>query len=667
MSKDPLFEPITIHGLEIRNRIFMPAMHLNMAKNYFVTDRIVAFYDERAKGGAGFITVGFATVDEYSGPPGHIGAHKDEFIKGLSELASAIKRHGARAAVQLNHAGRYNLSVFLNGRQPVAPSPIPSRLTKETPREMTLEEIRTTITSFANAARRVREAGFDAVEILSGTGYLISEFLSPLTNQRQDEYGGSLENRMRFGIEVVQAVRRTVGSDFPILVRVNGNDMMPGGITRQELTEYVGRLIKAGANAINVNVGWHEARVPQIVAEVPRGAYAYLARYFKEIFHVPVISGHRINDPHIARELIGNHLCDMVAMGRALIADPFLPEKAKDGREHEIIHCVGCAQGCFDNLFKMRSVECLCNPRAGYERERVIERVLKPKKVMIIGGGAAGMSAAIASHDRGHSVTIYEKSSRLGGQLLLAGAPPGREEFLQLASDLVEQVSLRGISVILNRTVTEDILKREKPDVVILATGAEPSKLPIPGIDNEKVLHAWEVLGGKRWTGKRVVIIGGGAVGIETALYLAEKGTIDAASLKFLLIHQVKDTELILQMATRGTKDITIVEMLPEIGKDIGLSTRWCLMQDIQMHGVRVVTSAKVIEINAQGVIVETPEGRKVLEADTIVVATGSKPCRDLEEVLKKLEIPYHVVGDALKIGKAFDAIHEGSKVGMAI
>lgn len=667
MGKDPLFEPITIHNMEVKNRILMPAMHLNMAKHYVVTDRLVAFYEERARGGAGLITVGFATVDEYSGPPGHIGAHRDEFIEGLSRLASVINKHGARSAVQLNHAGRYNLSAFLGGKQPVAPSAIASRLTKETPREMTIEEIKATIARFADAARRVREAGFDAVEILSGTGYLISEFLSPLTNQRTDEYGGSPENRMRFGIEVIEAVRKAVGDDFPILVRVNGNDMMPNGISRDDLTEYVKRLIGAGANAINVNVGWHEARVPQIVSEVPRGAYAYLARYFKELFPVPVISGHRINDPHTARELIGNHLCDMVAMGRALIADPFLPEKARSGREHEIIHCIACAQGCFDNLFKMKSVECLCNPRAGYEQERNIEKAAQPKKVLVAGGGAGGMMAAIAAHDRGHSVTLYEKSSRLGGQLLLAGAPPGREEFLQLASDLVKQVSLRRIPVVLNTEVTKDILAKEKPDVVLLASGAKPADLPIPGIDGDNVVNAWDVLAGRTWTGKRVIIIGGGAVGIETALYLAEKGTIDGDTLKFLLTHQAKDTELIMQMAVRGTKEITIVEMLPEIGKDIGLSTRWCFMQDLQTHGVKVITSAKVTEVTARGVSIECPEGQRTLEADTVVIATGSKPCRELEASLQELGIPYHVIGDAAKIGKAFDAIHQGYEVGRQI
>ncbi len=667
MSRDPLFEPITINKLEIENRIVMPAMHLNMAKNFQVTDNLIAFYEERARGGAGFITVGFATVDEFSGSPGNIGAHRDEFIPGLSRLAKAIKTNGSRACIQLNHAGRYNISAFLGGQKPVAPSPIPSRLTKETPRELSIEEIEIIIKKFADSARRAKEAGFDAVEILSGTGYLISEFLSPLTNQRTDLYGGSLENRMRFGIEVIKAVREAVGSDFALLVRINGNDMMPGGITREEITEYVRRLIDVGVDAINVNVGWHEARVPQIIAEVPRGAYAYLARYFKEIFSIPVIAGHRINDPQKARELIGNHFCDMVAMGRALIADPYLPKKAKSKREYEIIHCVGCAQGCFDNLFKMKQVECLCNPRAGHELKRKIEKVSEPKKIMVVGGGPAGLAFALAAHERGHNVTVYEKEETLGGQLLLAGAPPGREEFLQLAKDLSLQLAIRKVPVLLNTEVTEELVEKERPDLVVLATGAKPYALEIPGIEGENVVYAWDILRGKVWTGKKVVIVGGGAVGIETALYLAEKGTIDGESLKFLLTHQADDLKFLLNMATRGTKDITIVEMLPEIGKDVGLSTRWCFMQDIQRHGIKVLTSSKVVEINKEGVVVEYEGQMRKILADSIVIATGSKPFVPLVDFLKEKGIPYLVVGDAKKIGKAIDAIHEGYEEGLKV
>ena len=318
---DPLFEPLRINDLEIKNRIYMPAMHLGMADNFQVTDQLVDFYDARARGGAGCICVGYATVDDMSGNTTNIGAHDDAFVPGLTRLAETIRAGGACSAVQLNHAGRYNFSFFLDGRQPVAPSAIASRMTKEVPRPLDRDEIKTIVAAFAAAARRVKTAGFDAVEILSGTGYLISEFLSPLTNKREDEYGGSLENRMRFGLEVMRAVREAVGPAYPLIVRMNGNDFMPAGQSRRELQQYARALAtEASVNALSINVGWHEARVPQITTAVPRGAFAYLARDIKSLVDVPVIYGHRVNDPATARELLADDMCDMVAMGRSLIA-----------------------------------------------------------------------------------------------------------------------------------------------------------------------------------------------------------------------------------------------------------------------------------------------------------------------------------------------------------
>ena len=340
--KDPLFEPIKINQLELKNRICMPAMHMNMAVNFEVSDQLIDFYAERARGGVGIITVGYATVDEYSGNVTNIGAHKDEFIPGLKRLAQAIQENGARAVVQINHAGRYNFSFFLDGKQAVAPSAVPSRMTRETPRELTIDEIKEIVNRFSQAAVRVKKAGYDGVEVLSGTGYLISEFLSPFTNKREDDYGGSFENRMRFGLEVMQGIRQEVGADFPIIVRMNGNDFMPGGNGRKDLQEYARRLVHVGVDALNINVGWHEARVPQIVTSVPRGVFGYLAKGIRELVDVPVISGHRINDTATAREMIADGLCDMVAMGRPLIADPYLPQKAKDRarKGNRPLHCL---------------------------------------------------------------------------------------------------------------------------------------------------------------------------------------------------------------------------------------------------------------------------------------------------------------------------------------
>ncbi len=664
---DPLFEPIAINRMVVKNRIFMPAMHLNMAGNYAVGDRLLDFYAERARGGAGMITVGYATVDELSGNPGNIGAHKDIYIPGLTRLATVIRDNGARSSVQLNHAGRYNHSMLTGGRQPVAPSPIPSRLTRETPHELKIAEIEEIITRFAQAAGRVRESGFDAVEILSGTGYLISEFLSPLTNKREDRYGGDFEGRIRFGLEIIGAVRSTVGAEFPLLVRMNGNEFMRGGSTRLELQEYAVRLAEAGVDALCINVGWHEAQVPQIVTEVPRGVFGYLARGIKERVGIPVIASHRINDPDLARKMITDDCCDMVALGRALIADPFFPEKARSGHEADIIHCVACAQGCFDNLFKMKAVECLCNPRAGYERSRAIARTDTPLTVVVIGGGAAGMSAAVAAAGRGHRVTLHESGDRLGGQLLLAGAPPGREEFLALAADLERQLTLSDVTVVLGSTVDCQSLQETRPDAVILATGGRPIAPPIPGADLPHVVQAWDVLTESVPTGRRVAVIGGGAVGIETALMLAEKGTLSGEALKFLLVHGAESTEELYGLATRGSKEVTVIEMLAELGKNFGKSTRWGMMQDVERYGIKTQATARVIEITADCVRIECGGIAEDIPADTVVLAVGTRSHNPLHELLASSGIPFRTVGDALQPAMVIDAVHQGFSAGREI
>ncbi|MFP4668379.1 MAG: FAD-dependent oxidoreductase [Desulfobacterales bacterium] len=670
MRYDPLFQTISINNTEIKNRIYMPAMHLGMAENFNVTEQIRAFYRERAKGGAGMICVGYATIDELSGNSLNLGAHKDEFIPGLKSLADAIKENGSKSAVQLNHAGRYNFSFFLDGKQPVAPSAIASRMTKETPRALETDEIKQIIESFAMAAGRAKEAGFDAVEVLHGTGYLISEFLSPLTNKREDEYGGSFENRIRFGLEIMKEIRKTVGPDYPIIVRMNGNDFMPDSQGRDELREYARELVSnAGVDAICVNVGWHEARVPQITTAVPRGAFAYLSRGIKEVVDVPVIASHRINDPFTAREMIADDMCDMAAMGRSLIADPYLPEKAGQGREKEIVHCVACAQGCFDNIFSLKHVECLCNPLAGHEHEPVEGKARQPKKVMVIGGGAAGMNAAIAAADKGHKVALYEKTDKLGGQLYLAAAPPGRDEFAQLARDLEEQVKCRNIEVKLNKTVDSAVLDNEKPEHVVLATGAEPMTPPIPGVEMAHVVQAWDVLAGRVYTGKRAVVLGGGAVGVETALFLAEKGTLSGEALKFLMVNQAESPETLYELSTKGTKEVTLIEMLEKIGKDFGKTTRWSMLQDASRFGIKTLTATKALEITKNGILVkqEGTGNEEEIPADTVVLCAGAKPELSLEPLLKEKGISYTPAGDAENIGRAFEAVHKGYAAGKNI
>ncbi len=666
---DPLFDPWKLGTLSLKNRILMPAMHLNMADDYQVSDKLCAFYAARAKGGAGLIGVGYASIDLLSAHAGHIGAHDDSFIPGLSRLATTIHEGGAKAFVQLNHAGRYNHSMLTGGTQPVAPSAVPSRLTGETPRELEEIEIEGLIQAFAAAALRVTEAGFDAVEVLAGTGYIISSFLSPLTNKRQDRWGGSLENRMRFCLEVIKAIKQA--SDLPLLVRMNGNDFMPGGIGRETLQQFACALEQAGANALSINVGWHEAQMPQIVTKVPRGAFAYLARNIREQVSIPVIAGHRINDPHTARKLISQGWCDAVAMGRALITDPELPNKAATGKEHQLIHCVACGQGCFDALFKFQHVECLCNPRAGHEDEAVTAPQ-KTRKVLVVGGGAGGMSAALAAAEQGHQVILAEESTRLGGQLDLAGAPPGREEFRLLARDLARQIGLAKIETRLGTRVDASLLQKIRPDLVILATGGRPQAPPIPGHDLPHVIQAWDLLQQKVHAGQQVVVIGGGAVGIESALMLAEEATLPAETLKFLLVHRAEDPEELYRLATSGHRQVSIVEMLDKLGRNFGKTTRWTMLQDLERYGINSHTGVKVTAITPEGVQIEGPgdNGEKISEllpADTVVLAIGTQAENALQNCCQDLRIEFQTIGDARKPAMIFDAVHQGYKAGKEV
>lgn len=665
---DLLFQPIKINKLEIKNRIYVPAMHLAMAVDFQVTDQLVDFYAERAKGGAGIIVVGNATVDEVAGNSQYIGAHRDEFIPGLKRLADAINKNGARSAVQLNHAGRYSHSLLMEGRRPVAPSAIASNFTGEVPDALNIDGIKQIVASFADSALRVKNCGYDAVEVLSGTGYLISEFLSPLTNKREDEYGGSFENRIRFGLEIMSAIREAVGPDYPIIVRLDNNDFMEGGQGSDELTEYAKALVEqCGVDALCVKGSWHEGRVPQLTPNVPRATFAYLARNVKNVVDVPVIASHRIHNAEVAREILEDDFCDMVAMGRSIIADPYMPLKAQKGKENEVVHCIACAQGCFDSLFKLEFVKCLCNPKAGFESEKRIEKSSNVKKIMVVGGGAAGMSAALAASERGHTVTLYEKSNKLGGQLYLAATPPGREEFLELAEDYATQLNISDVDVKLGTTVDEALLDAEKPDAVIMATGAAPIVPPISGVDLPHVVQAWDVLLGKVSTGQKVVVIGGGAVGVETAMFLAEKGTLSGDAIKFLLIQKAETLETLYDLATKGSKDVVMLEMTEKIGRGIGKSTKWVMSQEMDTLRLTTKTSTRALEITDTYVKVQTGDEVEEIPADSVVLAAGAAPVTKLTEILEKKGIEYKIAGDANGIALAFDAVHQGFDAGRNI
>lgn len=654
-----LFEPIKVGRMKLKNRIAMPAIHHCYTPDGFVNERLVEYYAVRARGGAGLITVGGCSIDLVGQGPMMIGLHDDKFIDGLKKLADAIKVNGAAAAAQLYQSGRYSHSM-LSGMQAIAPSAIASRLTRETPREMTLEDIETVIESFGEAARRTKDAGFDAVEVIASAGYLICQFLSPITNERSDQYGGSWENRCRFGVEVINRIRQKVSSDYTVMVRISGNDFMPGSSTNQEAALFAAELEKAGVDCFNVTGGWHESRVPQITGELPRGGFAYLARGVKEAVSVPVMASNRINDPLVAEEILRQHLADMINMGRPLIADPDLPNKALGGDYGAIRLCIACNQGCLDMVFSLQDVHCTVNPAAGRELETEYELAENPLKVLIIGGGPAGLETAVTAATRGHQVTLWEKGETLGGNLRYAAMPPGKHDFITLLHYYEDQLARNGVEVYLNHEASAEEIIATDADVVVVATGARSAAAPFPVTGDANAVSALEVLDGSVIPGEQVVVVGGGSVGCETAVAIAEMGAISADMLKFLMENDAESPGRLKEMLNRGTRKVTLVELEKGVGRDIGISTRWVVLKCIHRLGVKVMDQAMVKKITAEGVYVEKDGEETLLPADTVVLAIGAVAnntlAAELEGKVKKL----YLIGDAKKPRKITEAVREG-------
>jgi len=640
-----IFEPIKIADLEMKNRILMPAMHLNMTREGFMTGGLIDFYEERAKADPGpglMILGGCYTERRGMGTPTMVGIDDDKFIPGLKEFTDRIHRHGQPVAAQLYHAGRYAFS-FLMGEQPVAPSAVPSRFNPEVPKALTGEEIIGIERTYGDAARRAREAGFDAVELIVCGGYIVNQFLSPLTNQREDRYNGDIFARMTFMREVLESIREAVGPDFPLICRLSGSDFVEGSHTLEETKVVAAEMERCGVDMISVTGGWHETRVPQITMNVPRGAFVYLAEGIRgSVKSIPVACCNRINNPELAERILEDDRTDIVGMARAFLADPEILHKAREGRAADIRTCVACNQGCFDHVMLLQPISCTVNPRANRERETELAPATEKKRVLVVGGGPGGMEAAWVAAARGHAVTLCEASDELGGQGLLAAVPPGREEWSEMVRYLSRQVVNEGVDVMLGTTFTPDLLDEFGPDVLVIATGARQIVPGIAGIDGPTVINAWDVLTGVSETGDTVAVVGGGAVGIETATFLAEQG-----------------------------KDVTVIEMMDKCGADMGLSSRWVILKDAAAAGVKTVQSCRVVKIAEEGAYVEAGSELRLCPADSVLIAVGSKAENGLWKSLSEkglLEsLEFYKVGDCVEPRRVYDAIHEGFDVGLRI
>lgn len=657
---ETLFSPIYINQTQIKNRIVYPSMGVLYSRDGKLNDRYLNYYIEKARGGAGIVTVGPVGIDEsaigYFAPQ----LNSDDAIESFSLLARAIQAAGARAWVQLMHAGAYARPEYMGGNQPVAPSAVFSQYSKAQARALTLDEIKAIQTDFVKSAVRAKTAGFDGVELIGSAGYLICQFLSPLRNQRQDEYGGSFENRARFVREIIEQMRHQLGPYFPITIRMAGNDFVSGSNTDLETPEIARVYEKAGIDAISVTGGWHEAHVPQLTMSVPRGAYIYLAQTIKEAVSIPIIASNRVPDPQMAEKYLRDGQADLVNLGRVLMADPFWPEKARSGHPEQIVPCVACLQGCMDELADGRPVKCMVNPRQGYEGERNIKPARQPKKVTVIGGGPGGLEAAYRAALAGHYVELYEKERRIGGQLWIAGTPPHKQELWRIADYYMEMIKLHNIRLHLNTNVDLRMILEKKPDFIIAAEGAESLQLEIPGVEGPGIFSAWDVLKNDPPLGRKIAILGGGAVGLETAHFLAIKGTIPPDVLHFLFCNRAESAERLWQLAYRGNKQITVFEKMPRAGSGVGRSSIWGLMNELRKHGVKLVTRTSVASFK-DGLLTYERDG--VLNSDhydNLIIAVGSQPVRKVADDLAKTGIPYAVIGDSVRPGQITDAIHQG-------
>lgn len=669
-----LFTPITINGMELKNRIVMPAMHHLYTDNGYCTPKFSNYYWKRAEGGAGLIIVGSCRFDEYGAKDNSMSLASDDTIPGWKEFTDGIHQRGGKVAVQLYHAGRYVPSKDVPcGKPALSPSAVYCPYTRETPPEMTVEQIHEVTANWAKGAARAKAAGFDMAEIIASAGYLIPQFLSPVTNRRTDEYGGSWENRCRFPLEVIRAVRAAVGPDYPISMRICGSDFIPGSNTNEEWAAFAPLAQEAGVDLLNVTVGWHESRVPQITGEVSWGGLTYTGKAIRDAVSIPVAIGGRVNRPATAEQVLALGYGDLVTMGRALITDPDWPNKALAEQEDTIRPCMGCNQGCLANTFFDRPITCLANPLCGTQEEISLPPAPVKKRVLVVGGGPAGCEAAFRLAQRGHDVTLWEKTDRLGGQLNLAAVLPSRGDFNGLIAYYAANLPRLGVQVELNRTGTAGDIAARGFDHVVLAVGGAANETALPAEPGcVPVVTAAQVIRGEVFPGRRVVVVGGSYIGCETARLLARQGSLSADQLFHLSVNHAENPERLEKLLNTSARQVWLVEKGPKIGFGYESGTGWPALADLARLGVKQMKSSLVTAIGSGGVIcrVTDKEGNvtvQTIECDTVVAASGVHPDDSLLKELEALGVSVTAAGNARQLGRAIGAIKMGAEVGCAL
>ena len=666
-----MLEPLDLGFTTLKNRVLMGSMHTGLEEVADGHERMAAYFGERAKGGVGLIVTGGIGPNTEGGT--HPNTKKlvtEEDIAGHKQITDAVHEHDGKICMQILHTGRYAYSP-----DQVAPSAIKAPINPFTPRALTDEEIYKQIEDFVFTSVQAQKAGYDGVEIMGSEGYFLNQFIAARTNQREDDWGGSYENRIRLPIEVVRRVREAVGEKFIIIFRLSMLDLVDGGSTAEEVIHLGKAIEEAGASIINTGIGWHEAQIPTIATKVPRAAFTWVTARFRKELSVPVITSNRINTPEVAEEVLARGDADMVSMARPFLADPDFVNKAADNRADEINTCIGCNQACLDHVFGGVMTSCLVNPRACHETELHIVATDNSKKIAVVGAGPAGLSAATTAASRGHQVTLFDAADEIGGQFNIAKQIPGKEEFYETLRYYGKQIELTGVDLHLNTRVTAEQLNNGGFDEVIIATGISPRMPAIEGIDHPKVLNYLDVIGGKKPVGQKVAIIGAGGIGFDTAEYITHSGESTSTNIPAFM----KEWGIDMTFGSRsGIEGVTaqpepsprevylLQRKTTRVGKGLGKTTGWIHRAGLAMKGVRMMPGCDYSHIDDQGLHITVGDEPQVLDVDSIIVCAGQDPLRELVD---DLNLPHHLIGGADEAGEldAKRAINQGTRLAAAM
>ncbi len=667
-----LLEPLDLGFTTLKNRVLMGSMHTGLEESKNAFENSAAYYAERAKGQVGLIVTGGIAPNRAGWTkPFAAKLSTSKEAKNHRIITEAVHKEGGKICMQILHTGRYGYHPFL-----VAPSKIKSPITPFKPWGMSGRGIRSTIEDFVNCAKLAQEAGYDGVEVMGSEGYLINQFISSRTNRRDDEWGGSYENRIRLPLEIVRQTRKAVGRNFIIIYRLSMLDLVKGGSTWEEIVLLAKEIEKAGATIINTGIGWHEARVPTIATMVPRAAFTWVTARLKGEVSIPLITSNRINMPDVAERVLASGDADMVSMARPFLADSQFVKKAMENRADEINTCIGCNQACLDHVFANKRASCLVNPRACFEVELNYLPTKNKKKIAVVGAGPAGLAAATISAERGHEVTLFEASHEIGGQFNMAKLIPGKEEFYETIRYFNKQIELTGVNLKLNTKVSAEDLKAGGFDEVIVATGVTPRVINLEGIDHPKVLSYIEVLRDKKPVGKSVAIIGAGGIGFDVAEFLAHGDhgpeTIDSFLKEWGVDKNISEAGGMLAepQIKPSFREIYLMQRSPgKLGAKLGKTTGWIHRSSLKHKKINMISSVRYEKVDDAGLHITINGEPRLLEVDNVVVCAGQISLKSLYAPLEEAGIKVHLIGGA-ELAAELDAkraIDQGARLAAVV